>query len=68
MSMLCMNCNSKTKVIDTALLNCNCIVRRRKCKECSKIFYTIEEYIDEDDIYAKEFKKARWNSRYLDIK
>lgn len=42
--MTCLYCGGKTKVIDCAT-SPEEVIRRRKCLECGKVFYTAERDI-----------------------
>lgn len=41
--MICTQCKSKTKVIDSRLLTEEVVYRRRKCTACDKTFTTYEQ-------------------------
>lgn len=52
--MICPNCNGKTAVVDNSHDSSNNVdYRKRKCKSCNYIFYTIEEKVEYDE-YVKE--------------
>lgn len=48
--MFCLECNNKTKVIESRVTEQNITIRRHRCKSCGLIFYTEEEYVDYSDI------------------
>lgn len=43
--MICQICGGATQVVDTGTSDTE-IIRRRKCKTCGKIFYTVERKTD----------------------
>lgn len=55
--MICPLCNGKLKVVDTRNVKCdNSIIRRKRCIDCSALFYTEENEVDYDDIRHKWLK------------
>ena len=58
--MYCPKCKGKIGVLDSVYNNDeNEILRKRKCKECGHIFYTIEFEVEQDDRLKQE-----WSSFY----
>lgn len=55
--MNCPKCNGNTKCLGTAS-DYDAVHRRRLCKECGNIFFTIE-IINEEDNSAREYYKLR---------
>lgn len=61
--MICPECEGKTKVIDSRVVEEN-VFRKRECKECGKIIYTEETEIEDDVVRAylsaikREYRKA----------
>lgn len=45
--MKCPKCESKTKVMDSRLIEFNRVRRRRRCKECGYRFSTLEVNIED---------------------
>ena len=68
--MDCLECEGKTIVMETRTLASGVIVRRRKCKLCGCLGWTLEEYIDYDDIKEgfielhREFRMKRIKEKY----
>jgi transcriptional regulator NrdR family protein len=46
--MTCLYCGGKTKVMDSAS-STEEVVRRRKCLECGKLFFTVERDISTNE-------------------
>ena len=60
--MFCLECNSKTKVMESRVTAQNITIRRHKCKSCGLLFYTKEEYVDYSEIkdeWLSTIKKVR---------
>ena len=68
--MKCPDCGGEVKVIDSVFnIDQNEILRKRKCKDCDHIFYTIEFEI-EYDTNAREtwYRYARYSRNNRSIK
>jgi len=64
--MKCVNCKSKTKVIDSrySKLNNNSKIRRRECLKCNFKFNTYESVENNFKVYDKEIKLLKENILY----
>lgn len=58
--MKCPKCGGEIKLLESINTPSNEIYRKRKCKDCKKIFYTIEfevednkRFMDEYEVYAR---------------
>ena len=66
--MKCPICGNNTKVIDVRH-DCESIGRKRECKTCGHIFYSVEFIAEQDDVFEKEWSKYhRATSRYYEMK
>lgn len=61
--MKCSTCGGNTYITDTIVTPNNEIYRQKKCKDCKKIFYTIEfeveenkKFMDEWEVYKRTIK------------
>ena len=57
--MNCPNCGGKVAVIDTTSTPDGEIYRKRKCRECNYVFYTVEIEVEFD-----EAVRDAWNRFY----
>lgn len=48
--MKCLNCDGDTVVVDSRTVKDGSTVRRRKCKQCKASGWTLEQYVDYEDI------------------
>lgn len=57
--MICPKCNAKSSIVGS-ILNAgdNEVYRRRKCRECGHIFYSVEFEVDDNVAYRDYFNKA----------
>ena len=60
--MKCPKCGGEVKLLESINTPSNEIYRKRKCKDCKKIFYTIEfevednkRFMDEYEVYDGDF-------------
>ena len=67
--MKCPKCSNKSTVIDYVKTPENEIYRKRKCKTCGHIFYSVEFVAEQDEVFEKEWSKYhRATSRYYEMK
>lgn len=62
--MQCIDCDVKTKVVDTIPDESNGIVfRRRRCNRCGRVFHTVEDLVPEYlEMSFKEASSRKWES------
>ena len=60
--MVCPVCYSKLEVVDT-VRDTDDIYRRRKCKACGKLVYTLESEVEPDAAYRNTWANLVYNSR-----
>lgn len=65
--MNCPVCNGETKVVDTRHTPKNETYRKRKCKKCGDIFFTLEFDVFASDRVIEEWNKCE-RSRLMRIK
>lgn len=61
--MICPICNSKVNVVDTRPTPNNEIYRKRCCRKCGHVFYTIEFEVKQDEHFKKEWTKYQQHYR-----
>lgn len=62
--MICPECKSRTRIIDSRPTNKD-VRRRRKCRECGHRFSTIEIRFDEIEAQLEKFKQIGKELRKL---
>ena len=66
--MICPKCGGKTGVIDnSSCASSNEEMRKRCCKECGYIFYTVEFIAEYDDYFKKIWWKYHRSKKKGDI-
>ena len=58
MKMLCPECNSKTRVTDSRVVE-DVVVRKRKCKKCNCVLYTEEIEVVNSDTLKMFYSSVR---------
>lgn len=59
--MLCEKCRGKLGAYNTTDFG-SCVARQRICKECGAIFYTLEEFIDDEEGHELVAEKRKRSS------
>ena len=65
--MLCPECNNKTRVIDSRVVE-DVVVRKRKCKNCNYIFYTEEIEVVNSDTLKMFYSSVRESKKKAGVK
>lgn len=63
--MICTECGGDVMVTDSARKPDGEVYRRRKCKGCGRIFYTIEFEVEKDEKFLVEWYKYRYGRDIL---
>lgn len=67
--MYCPECNNKTRVIDSRVVE-DVVVRKRKCKECGYILFTEEIEVVNDEtlkIFYSNVRESKRKAGGLDV-
>ena len=60
--MICPYCYSKLEVVDT-VRDTDKVYRRRKCRSCGELVYTLESEVTPDSVYRGTWANLVYNSR-----
>ena len=60
--MICTQCGSKLEVVDT-VRDDDDVYRRRRCKACGKLVYTLESEVEPNAEYHSNWNNLVYNSR-----
>jgi transcriptional regulator NrdR family protein len=60
--MVCPSCYGKLEVVDT-VRDSDKVYRRRKCKACGELVYTLESEVEPDSVYRGTWANLVYNSR-----
>lgn len=60
--MICPSCNGKLGVVDM-VRDTQDVYRRRKCKACGRLVYTLESEVEPDSVYRNNWTACDHNIR-----
>ena len=55
--MVCFECGCKLYVKDSVQVPGNIIYRKKVCKNCGQVYYTMEHHIGNSDAFQKDWRR-----------